>query len=86
MKIVQGTMYKGITKLEFGTRSKRGKAKGTVKGKGEGLTLPGMPLAQDTRVTVQLVTSDGVCWGASYEPPAARNDGERFKDSHKAAN
>ena len=29
MKIVQGTMYKDITKLEFGTRSRRGKASGT---------------------------------------------------------
>jgi cysteine-rich repeat protein len=58
----------------------QGQARIQVKGKGEVLVLPGLPLAQAPRVTVQLRSGTGACWGASYAPPARTNDGEQFKD------
>ena len=57
-----------------------GQANLRVSGKGLNLGLPGLPLSQDTRVTVQLKNTNGVCWSASYGAPAIRNDSEQFKD------
>jgi hypothetical protein len=58
----------------------QGKAKVIVKGKGEQLALPGLPLAQDSQVHVQLKSSTGTCWGAAYATPPVKNDLEQFKD------
>jgi cysteine-rich repeat protein len=58
-----------------------GKAKIIVKGKGENLGLPSLPLAQDSNVTVQLKRTDDdtICWGADYSAPAL-NEPDRFRD------
>jgi 6-phosphogluconolactonase (cycloisomerase 2 family) len=52
------------------------KAKVTVKGQGEFLGVPALPLTP--RVTVQLQTAAGPCWEARYDA-ATRNDAERFQ-------
>ena len=61
-----------------------GKAKISVKGRGVALALPAAAgpglLAQDTNVRVQLVSSDGECWEATYPTPAGTNTPEQFKD------
>ena len=57
-----------------------GKTKVQVKGKGANLSLPALPLSQSPAVTVQLKASSGVCWGATYEPPADKNEPDQFKD------
>jgi len=57
-----------------------GRASIRVKAKGANVPMPVLPLAQGTTVTVQLKSSDGTCWEAAYDAPAARNDGEGFKD------
>ena len=57
-----------------------GKAQIQVKARGMHLALPTLPFAQDPAVAVQLKSSTGVCWGATYAAPAARNDVQQFKD------
>jgi hypothetical protein len=62
-----------------------GEAKILMKGKGMGLVLPGgvnqtQYFAQDSAVTVQLLSSIGPCWEAVYTGPATKNDGAQFKD------
>jgi hypothetical protein len=57
-----------------------GRASIRVKAKGANVPMPPLPLAQGPTVTVQLQSSDGTCWEAAYDAPAARNDGEGFKD------
>jgi cysteine-rich repeat protein len=59
-------------------------AKIVVTGKGAGLGLPALPLAQDPAVTVQFKSTDGECWTIPYEGPAVRSDAERFKDVYTA--
>jgi len=58
-----------------------GQASVKVKAKGTHLAMPTLPLAQDTTITVQLVSSDGICWASAYDAPATRNDGVQFKDT-----
>jgi hypothetical protein len=55
-----------------------GKAKIIVKGKGANLQTPALPISQP--VTVQLKSSDGVCWEAVYSAPATKSDTTVFKD------
>jgi hypothetical protein len=55
-----------------------GKARIIVKGRGAQLREPPLPI--DQPVTVQLKSSDGVCWEAIYSAPALRNQTGRFKD------
>jgi predicted outer membrane repeat protein len=64
-----------------------GRASITVKAKGDRFPMP-MPASpsqmfrQDSRVTVQLVNSDGgVCWEAVFSAPARRNKADQFMDS-----
>jgi hypothetical protein len=57
-----------------------GKSKIQVRGQGPKLALPALPLAQGPSVTVQLRSSGGQCWEASYDAPAKRNDASNFKD------
>jgi len=54
-----------------------GKAQIKVVGKGALLGLPMLPV-QDLPVTVQLVSDDGQCWGATYGT-TLRNDSEQLK-------
>jgi len=63
--------------LKFG---EAGKAKIIAKGIGAQLALPGLPLAQDTTVVVQLKNQLGTCWEARYSAPASANDSGGFKD------
>jgi hypothetical protein len=48
--------------------------------RGANLSLPTMPLDQDTTVTVQAVNSIGECWSAQYSAPARTNTANRFVD------
>jgi hypothetical protein len=59
-----------------------GKTQVALQGKGTGLGFaPGwLPLAQSPRVTVQLTTDAGACWGADYTAPARTNGGNAFMD------
>jgi cysteine-rich repeat protein len=63
-----------------------GKAKIILKGKGAGLPMPALPFAQDPALTVQMKSSDGVCWSTAYDAPAVKNDADQFKDTHKVVN
>jgi hypothetical protein len=56
-----------------------GKAQIVVKGRGPLLALPALPIST-LPVTVQLVSSDGVCWEATYSS-ALRNQTGQFKAS-----
>jgi hypothetical protein len=62
-----------------------GKAKIVVKGKGDALVLPALPLDADPRVTVQLVSSTGTCWATSFDAPPSANDDTQFKGAYRAA-
>jgi hypothetical protein len=71
---------KGVL-LKFGAS---GKAKIVVKGKGDNLDTPVLPLAQDPQVVVQLKNDAGVCWEARYSAPVTANDAGQFKDKGDA--
>jgi 6-phosphogluconolactonase (cycloisomerase 2 family) len=53
----------GITRATIRTGA-AGKASLAISGKGEGLALPAPPL--DLPVTVQILNTDGTCWGDEY--------------------
>ncbi len=53
-----------------------GKATVKVKGQGGNLGMPALPLVPT--VTVQLKSSDGACWGATFST-ATTNDATQFK-------
>jgi hypothetical protein len=53
-----------------------GRAQILVKGRGALLALPSLPITT-LPVTVQLVSSDGTCWEATYGS-ASRNQSDRF--------
>ena len=55
-----------------------GRAKILAQGRGVHLDLGPLPAAQP--VTVQVKSSDGICWEADYGAPATRNDSGRFQD------
>lgn len=57
-----------------------GKARIVVKGKGELLTLPALPLAPGYSIAAQLHNSAGTCWEATFSDPARRNDAAKFVD------
>ncbi len=58
-----------------------GRSKIQLRGQGPRLALPSsLPLAQDPKLTVQLRSSTGTCWEATYAAPAARDDAGQFKD------
>lgn len=54
-----------------------GKAQISLKGKGDLLPDPTLPIS-DLPVTVQLVSSAGQCWTATYGT-SFRNDGQQLK-------
>ncbi len=57
-----------------------GKTQIQVAGKGPTLPVPGLPLAQDTKVTIQIHNSDNQCWTTSFSAPAVKNVSNQFKD------
>jgi hypothetical protein len=57
-----------------------GKANIGLKGKGDRLGLPSLPLLQAPTVTVQLRNDEGLCWESVLAPPARRNDTGQFRD------
>jgi hypothetical protein len=57
-----------------------GKAKILVKGGGDALDTPDLPLDQDPQVVVQLKHTGGECWEARFSGPAKKNDVAQFKD------
>jgi hypothetical protein len=65
-------------KIKMKAGKKAGKTSILVRRSGEGLTLPSLPLRPKARVTVQLRSSEGACWGADYST-ATRNDAAHFK-------
>jgi hypothetical protein len=68
----------GQDKVKMKAGKKAGKTSILVRRSGEGVTLPSLPLPPNARVTVQLRSSEGACWGAEYSS-ATRNDATRFK-------
>jgi hypothetical protein len=87
-EVARGFRYKSAELTPGGLRTialnagTEGRASIIIKGKGDLLHMPVLPLHQDTKVTVQLVTSDRtVCWEAVYSAPVVTNTGARFKDS-----
>ncbi len=67
--------------LGMTARTGIGSARITVKGKGDRLALPALPLAQSPRVVVQLVAGTGACWESVHSTPATRNDTSEFRDA-----
>lgn len=62
-------------------RGAEGRASIIVKGRGDPLHIPALPLVQGPTVTVQLVNSDGnVCWESVYAAPAVTNTTRLFRD------
>ena len=59
-----------------------GKAKIIVKGGGDALDTPPLPLAQDPQVVVQLKNTfhGGRCWESRFSGPPTKNDASQFKD------
>jgi hypothetical protein len=55
-----------------------------IQGKGEGLSLPSLPLDQDQTVVAQLKNDLGQCWEARFSAPAKRNRIGLFKDLNDA--
>lgn len=78
-----GFAFKDSTGINAGITSiklKSGSAgKIAVKGKGVSLTLP-LPVVQASSVDVQLVSSNGNCFGATLPSPAIKNEPDRFED------
>jgi hypothetical protein len=63
-----------------------GKTKIIVKGQGDALDMPALPLSQDPQVVVQLKNTfeSGHCWEARFSGPAKKNDMSVFKDKGEA--
>ena len=57
-----------------------GRAKLVLKRKGDFLPGSRMPVAQDPRVTVQLVNGSDVCWETMHVAPPQRSDDTEFAD------
>ncbi|MFQ5478578.1 MAG: hypothetical protein ACE5E4_08180 [Candidatus Binatia bacterium] len=56
-----------------------GKALVKVKGKGEGIDMPVLPLKLDGKATMQFVRDNGQCWQADFLAPAVKNGTKLFK-------
>jgi len=56
-----------------------GAARILIKGRGEPLDPPALPLVVDPQITVQLKSSDGTCWGASHDAPLRKNESGNLK-------
>ncbi|MDP3938639.1 MAG: hypothetical protein Q8R92_10950 [Deltaproteobacteria bacterium] len=55
-----------------------GRADIRAEARGNGLSMPPMPLSEDSQVTVQLLALQGPCWEASYASPAKANSASRY--------
>ncbi|MFQ5478157.1 MAG: hypothetical protein ACE5E4_06030 [Candidatus Binatia bacterium] len=56
-----------------------GKASIKVKGQGEGLDMPTLPLSLDTQASMQIMRDTGACWQADYGRPPKKNTSKFFK-------
>lgn len=72
-----GAQPDGVTSVLLGQGLVAGEAKIQVKAKGD-LVLPPLPLAKDPRVSAEVRTSTGQCFGARFTA-ATKNDGGQFK-------
>lgn len=63
-----------------------GKARIVVKGGGDALDTPPLPLSQDPQVVVQLKNTvhNGRCWESRFSGPPKLNDATQFKDRSDA--
>jgi hypothetical protein len=66
----------GLERIDI-QRTRDGEGKTQVKGRGAGLPLPTLPVV-NLPLTVQLGTTDGGCWTATYSSPQ-KNIGAQFK-------
>ncbi len=69
----------GIQKMTLREGLAPGKAKILVKGAGANLPMPSLGLTGPVDVQMRK-SSGGVCFGARYSTPFAKNDGVTFKD------
>jgi len=79
-----GYRYRSTTsgKIQVNLTAKAGELGDvSVTAKGVASFVPALPLPQDPSVTVQLRSSHGQCWGATFSAAASRNDAGLFKDS-----
>lgn len=74
-----GARGAGIRNLEI-RAGEAGASSIRLKGKGEALKVPALPMAQSPHVAAQLVNREGECWGAEYSSPAPSNGERRFND------
>ena len=72
----------GVKLLRLENRAS-GRTKMVLKAVGESVPLPGLPLDQNQAVAAQLWSSDGVCWGSTFDAPARRNDATQFRDTEE---
>ena len=70
----------GVTKLKL-SATPAGAGKIKLSAAGAALTVPGLPLLQDTDVVAQLLSSNADCWQTTLEAPALDNDASRFRDT-----
>ena len=69
---------RGVSRLTLKSGAVPGKAKILLKGRGENLAMPPLPIAEP--VTVQIRNSAGVCWDAVFSAPSIRNQADQYKD------
>jgi len=67
----------GLTAIDVRSGA-AGKARMVLKGKGEPLGLPALPIAS-LPLTVQLANGVGTCWSAVFAGDIRQNDGDGFK-------
>lgn len=81
-----GFLYKDEAGARSGIRTMalreglEGRAGVSLEGRGPALALPALPLRQDPRVLVRLVSSDGRCWAATFGHPAFPATTAQFRD------
>ena len=56
-----------------------GKSKIKLRGRGENLTLPSLPIAPSPWLRVQLKNSAGACWASEFDTSEASDDIGRFQ-------
>jgi hypothetical protein len=76
-KLGPGLLPNGILKLDL-RAGDAGRARITLKGKGEPLPLPQLPITA-LPVTVELRAGTGTCWSATYGAGVQHDDAALFK-------
>jgi hypothetical protein len=68
--------HAGVSSARLGAKKGSGALKVGVAG--DDLTLPALPLAAGTTLTLQLVDSDGACLGSDFDAPE-KNDEDEYE-------